>query len=210
MAWATCQGTHRVERTTPDLYKKVLGRSLGSHDDDIPVRERCNAGRHRPINRDRTPPCILGRMRTHRHETITKGVFAKAAKGCDAVDAVQSTLPLQESRGNDDDNLKMDVVANPDISLVRTPKHHTPAIDVTPANPCAPCALDASVGVDIPGSALGKAMSRKPQHYQGNSSTRVILHPFGFPTWGEHRLDVHRVLNGLAKRRTREICATFK
>lgn len=48
IAWAMYQGMHRGERTTRDLSMETVERCLGSHDDDIPVRERCYAGWHEP------------------------------------------------------------------------------------------------------------------------------------------------------------------
>lgn len=43
MTWATSHGIHQGERTTPDLYREILGRCLGSHSEDVPVGGRCYA-----------------------------------------------------------------------------------------------------------------------------------------------------------------------
>lgn len=52
MALATCQEIHQEERMTPDLYRGTLGRRLGSHNENVPASEWCDAGCNWPHEKE--------------------------------------------------------------------------------------------------------------------------------------------------------------
>ena len=122
MAWVACQGIHRGERTTPDLYRGTLGRCLGSHDEDVPVGGRCYAGCPQPMTKNHSLCCVQGGLQNHTHETILRGFLVKALHRCNIIHAVESTLPFKGRTTGDQGSLKMDVVTNPGSLFGDNPK----------------------------------------------------------------------------------------
>lgn len=145
-----------------------------------------------------------GELSNHSQKTTLRGFLVKTLRQCNIIHAVESTPPSKEGTGNEGGSLKMDILTSAGSLLSEYPRfgQHGLILDVTVANSCAPSALDAFV--DVVGSILAKAISRKHCHCRGKFYNMNKLEPLGVSICGEYSVDMHRVLQGLAKRRAQK------
>ena len=213
IAFVECLGFSQEDTMEGPLWRKPLGRSLGSHDATELVGGMCHGNgcrqettRLHAISRSKTGWSSLT------HNRVLHQALARSLRESKVQFVGEDTWPFRQRASEQNGRLnplRMDITTEAGALFDNHPRLKNKALllDITIVNPCAGSNLgNAARHV---GKHLTDAVERKKNKYRGSSPATYSLLPLAMSTCGDVGSDVHALIKELAIRRVQHRSETY-
>ena len=205
MAFVECLGFSQEDTIEGSLWKKTLGRSLGSYDaTELVGRMCCDNGYRQETTRLHAISCTKTGGSSLTHNRVLHQALARSLRESNVQFMVEDTWPFRQRASEQNgrlNSLRIDIRKEAGALIDNHPRLKSKALllDITIVNPCAGSNLgNAARHV---GNHLAHAVERKKNKYRCSFPVTYSLLPLAMPTCGDVGFDVHALIKELAIRR---------
>ena len=205
MTFVECLGFSQEDTMEGPLWRKTLGRSLGSHDATELVGGMCHGnGCRQETTRLHAISCSKTEWSSLTHNRVLHQALARSLRESKVQFVVEDTWPFRQRASEQNGRLnplRMDITTEAGALFDNHPRLKSKALllDITIINPCAGSNLgNAARHV---GKRLADVVEWKKNKYRGSLPATYALLPLAMSTCGDVGSDVHALIKELAIRR---------
>ena len=205
MSFVECLGVSQEDTMEGPLWRKTLGKSLGSHDAAELVGGKCHGnGCRQETTRLHAISCTKTGWSSLTHNRVLHQALARSLRKSKVQFVVEDTWPFRERASVQNgrlNSLRMDITTKVGALLDNHPRLKNKALllDINIVNPCAGSNLgNAARPV---GKHLADAVERKKNKYRGSFPATYSLLPLTMSICDEVGSDAHALTKELAIRR---------
>ena len=213
MAFVECLGSSQEDMMEGPLWRKTLGRSLGSHDATELVGGKCHGnGCRQETTRLYAISCTKTGWSSLTHNRVLHQALARSLRESKVQFVVEDTWPFRQTASEQNGRLnplRMDIPTEAGALFDNHPRLKNKALllDIAIVNPCAGSNLgNAARHV---GKHLAEAVEWKKNKYRGSFPATYSLLPLAMSTYGDVGSDVHALIKELAIRRVQHRSKTY-
>ena len=205
MVFVECLGFSQEDTMEGPLWRKTLGRNLGSHDVTELIGGMCHgSGCRQETTRLHAISCTKTGWSSLTHNRVLHQALAQSLLESKVQFVVEDTWPFRQSASGQNGRLNpvgTDITTEAGALFDNHPRLKNKALllDITILNPCAGSNLENAAR--HVGKHLADVFKRKKNEYRGSFPATYSLLPFAMSTCGEVGSDVHALINELAIRR---------
>ena len=213
MAFVKCLAFSQEDTMKGPLWRKTLGRSLGSHDATELVGGMCHGnGCRQETARLHAISCTKTGWSSLTQNRVLHQALARSLRESKVQFVVEDTWPFRQRASEQIGRLnplRMDITTEAGAFSDNHPRLKNKALllDITIVDPCAGSHLGNTAR--HVGKHLADAVEGKKNKYPGSFPATYSLLPLAMSTCGDVGLDVHALIKGLAIRRVQQRSETY-